>query len=272
MANEKYALLDTDFISKLHITRKDDKNRMIERIMELPGFCFCVHEQITIEIERHNSTASVWLAEHIENGCIYKFSDEKLLALLKCQFGILGYHLYLNMLQNSCEIFSKGFYKKYYSVLDAMLNDTVSEAVEESFLQKLSECDETVGIDNNLGEIKTYTMSQILEKAGIGKIYVFCSDDRKARAGIAANTPMNCVSAISAFYLTRKYLDMEKEEAKLYFDSWMYLHRERQTEFKLYNNKPGKQLIKMDGYKILDGIYNDTLGLYKDGYLKQKML
>lgn len=31
----KFALLDTDFISKLHITRKDDDNRLIDLVMEL---------------------------------------------------------------------------------------------------------------------------------------------------------------------------------------------------------------------------------------------
>ena len=30
MANEKYALLDTDFISKMHLIRKDDHNKLIE--------------------------------------------------------------------------------------------------------------------------------------------------------------------------------------------------------------------------------------------------
>ena len=35
MEKTKCALLDTDFISKLHITRKDDENRLIERVLEL---------------------------------------------------------------------------------------------------------------------------------------------------------------------------------------------------------------------------------------------
>ena len=35
MTKEKYALLDTDFISKTHLIRKDDQNKMIDRIMEM---------------------------------------------------------------------------------------------------------------------------------------------------------------------------------------------------------------------------------------------
>ncbi len=54
----KCALFDTDFISKLHITRKDDENRLIDRIMELPGYQFACHEQICIELRRHNASAT----------------------------------------------------------------------------------------------------------------------------------------------------------------------------------------------------------------------
>ena len=31
MTKEKYALLDTDFISKTHLIRKDNENRMIDQ-------------------------------------------------------------------------------------------------------------------------------------------------------------------------------------------------------------------------------------------------
>lgn len=38
MANEKYALLDTDFISKMYLIRKDDTNRLIDKIMAMPDY------------------------------------------------------------------------------------------------------------------------------------------------------------------------------------------------------------------------------------------
>ena len=46
MTKEKYALLDTDFISKTHLIRKDDQNKMIDRVWELPEYRFYCHEQI----------------------------------------------------------------------------------------------------------------------------------------------------------------------------------------------------------------------------------
>ena len=42
MANEKYALLDTDFISKMHLIRKDDHNKLIDKIMQCQVIAFIV--------------------------------------------------------------------------------------------------------------------------------------------------------------------------------------------------------------------------------------
>ena len=77
MGKTKCALLDTDFISKLHITRKDNQNRLIDRILELPSYQFVCHKQITIELGRHNTSAKDWLKDRIEEGSIHKFSDKK---------------------------------------------------------------------------------------------------------------------------------------------------------------------------------------------------
>mgnify|MGYP006885736368 CR=1 FL=1 len=38
MANEKYALLDTDFISKMHLIRKDDHNKLMKSL--IPQLCW----------------------------------------------------------------------------------------------------------------------------------------------------------------------------------------------------------------------------------------
>lgn len=62
MKKEKYALLDADFISKTHLIRKDEQNKMIDRIMEMQGYRFYCHEQIKIELTRHN------IGAHL-NGC-----------------------------------------------------------------------------------------------------------------------------------------------------------------------------------------------------------
>ena len=68
MKKEKYALLDTDFISKTHLIRKDEQNKMIDRIMEMQGYRFYCHEQIKIELTRHNIGSSPEWLRSIEKG------------------------------------------------------------------------------------------------------------------------------------------------------------------------------------------------------------
>lgn len=63
---EKYALLDTDFISKTHLIRKDEENKLIDRITEMPGYRFYCHEQIKTELQRHN------IAECLANRSLMK--------------------------------------------------------------------------------------------------------------------------------------------------------------------------------------------------------
>ena len=57
MANEKYALLDTDFISKMHLIRKDDHNKLIDKIMAMPGYCFYCHKQ---DSSRNHASQYSW--------------------------------------------------------------------------------------------------------------------------------------------------------------------------------------------------------------------
>ena len=68
------------------------------------------------------------------------------------------------------------------------------------FMIEIANCDMTVGYGNNLGEIKTYLMQQVLQNQDHIQLYVFCSDDKGARAGISGTTGIPCISAISSFY------------------------------------------------------------------------
>ncbi len=71
MRKDKYALLDTDFISKIHMIQKDNDNHLIDRIMELPGYQFFCHAQIRAELSMHNVSGAVeWLENKISFGRI----------------------------------------------------------------------------------------------------------------------------------------------------------------------------------------------------------
>ena len=51
---KRCALLDTDFISKLYITKANDSDRLIYRVLRIADFYFVCHQQTSIELARHN--------------------------------------------------------------------------------------------------------------------------------------------------------------------------------------------------------------------------
>ena len=263
MGDLKCGLLDTDFVSKLHVTCKDDENRLIDRVLELPGYTFACHEQITIELDRHNAPAKDWLKAHIATGDIQKFSDKELIDELKKLYGKNATQMYLYYLSNACAVFSSGFYQESYEKLEQKI-----DVSDDDFIQEVVDCDMAIGCDNNLGEIKTYLLQQVLQNREGIRLFVFYSDDRRARGGLTSAAGIPGISALAVFYVIKERLGMEKAEAKLYFDSWMAFHKSNnQNSFKVHNSTKERQLIKMDGYEIFDRIYDGSVGLAKDGDL-----
>lgn len=77
------------------------------------------------------------------------------------------------------------------------------------------------------------------------------------------------ISALSSFYVLKERLGMEREEAKLYFDSWMQIYQKnKQVNFRVHKDTKEMQLMKMDGYEIFNRIYDGTLTITKNGNLK----
>jgi len=269
MCNTKRcAMLDADFISKLYCTHIDETNRMIFRVLDIPDLNFVCHEQTKIELSRHNQSAFQWLET---NPQITVYSDRDLIQLMINIFGESAYAYYSGMLRRSCNIFSSGFYVQYYSSLDAYLTGSWGNCDLNQFVSVISSCDGVVGTDNNLGEIKLYTMAQILDICGTENLFLFCSDDKKARTILSNQTNVDCVGAIASFYLAKNYLHMSKEEAQEFFDSWMRFHRNTngQQDFRVLSVS-GYQMEKINGQDIFDKIYNDEFELMKNGFLHRK--
>ena len=61
MKVNKYALLDTDFISKTYFIQNDSGNHLSDIVLNMPGYNFFCHRQIVEELERHNQQAMGWL-------------------------------------------------------------------------------------------------------------------------------------------------------------------------------------------------------------------
>ncbi len=263
---KRCALLDTDFISKLYITKVNDSDRLIFRILDIENFNFVCHQQTSIELGRHNQWASKWLDETTH---VNIYTDRELLELLVESFDTTSFGIYVDMLKRSCDIFSQNFFNKYYVSLAQYVTDAWGNYDIDRFIAILQMCDAVIGEDNNLGEIKLYTMAQVFERIGTESIYIFCSDDRKARYALSGQADMECVSALGSFYLAKKYLQMTKAEAQLYFDSWMAYHRGmNQESFRIYNSD-GHQQVKLNGQDIFDMLYDGKVYLVKDGLFRE---
>lgn len=79
---KRYALLDTDFISKTHSVQDDNDNHLIDRVMELPEYEFFCHAQIVTELNRYNADAPIWLSEKIGAQKIKSYTDQEILESL----------------------------------------------------------------------------------------------------------------------------------------------------------------------------------------------
>ena len=72
---KRYALLDTDFISKTHSVQDDNGNHLIDQVMELPEYEFFCHAQIVTELNRYNADTPIWLSEKIGAQKIKSYTD-----------------------------------------------------------------------------------------------------------------------------------------------------------------------------------------------------
>lgn len=75
--------------------------------------------------------------------------------------------------------------------------------------QLQDDCD-TIGEGQNLGELKSYVLLQVLNLKFGEQIYVFCSDDKNARNGVISIGGARCISVLSSFVRLKKKLALRK--------------------------------------------------------------
>lgn len=269
MQKEKYALLDTDFISKTHIIQKDVKNHLIDRIMELPRYQFYCHSQIQTELNRHNVSGSMeWLEEKISAGRIICYNDEDILNNLETIYGAAAALMYANLLQTACQAYKTGYFEDNFKELQQLDYKNISK---KDFLKKLNEDSDKISVSKNLGEIKTYVLLQMLLVMFGEQIYMFCSDDRNARSGIVSIGRAKCISVLSAFLRLKKECDFQLEDAKEYIQSWLdFCSKCGQTTFKLQENSKERRFCKVPCEQVMREIYEDKLEETRIGNLKYK--
>lgn len=269
MQKDKYALLDTDFISKMHIIQKDAENHLIDRIMELPRYHFFCHSQIRVELSRHNISGSMeWLEDKISAGRIRCYSDEDILNELESVYGASASAVYANFLQTACQAYRTGYFEDNFEELQKINYKNISQ---NDFLEKLKENCDNIGVNQNLGEIKTYVLLQTLSMMLGEQIYMFCSDDRNARSGIVSIGEVRCISVLSAFLRLKKEYNFGFEDVKDYIQSWLdFCARSKQTTLKVQENTKEKRLCKVPCEQVMREIYEDKFVETLTGNLKYK--
>ncbi len=267
MIIEKYALLYTDFISKTHLIRKDEQNKFLDLIMQMRGYYFYCHEQIKVELARHNiGNSYAWLEGKIGVGTIHCISDEEILADLRKFYSDSAEAMYASMLRNGCEAYENGFFEKHFPRLCEL---DYSEISSEAFLQELkSDCDD-IGEGNNLGEIKSYVLLQMLNAKLGEQIYVFCSDDKNARNGIVSLGGARCISVLTAFMRLNSEGILTKEDAEPYIQSYLTeCKKHQQTTFKVCVSKDKMRTIKVPCEQVMEEIYDGKLEALQNGTLR----
>lgn len=261
MAKEKYALLDTDFISKTHLIRKDEQNKMNDRVMEMQGYRFFCHEQIRTELKRHNiGNSPEWLEARI--------SDEQILDELHSIYSNSAEAMYVSMLKTGCEAYKKGYFEENFTRVQSLDCQSISK---ESFLQKLKEDCEEIGAGKNLGELKSYVLLQMLSVKFGEQIYVFCSDDKNARSGIISLGGARCISILSAFMRLDKEGILHREAAEPYIQSYLNeCRKHNQTTFKVHDTSKQMRMCKIPCEEVIEKMYAGELELLQNGNLRQK--
>ena len=269
MAKEKHALLDTDFISKMHIVRKNEQSPMMDRIMELPGYQFYCHFQIKKELGRHNIAGSKeWMDRHICSGDIRCYTDEEIISELECYYGLSAVAVYAQLLETACEAYQPDYFANHFS---SLMDVDYTNITKEQFIEKLDTACDALGEGQNLGEIKSYVLLQTLSLILGEQIYVFCSDDRNARSGVISIGNVQCISVLSAFLRLQKECDLQKEEATPYIEAWLEFCASRnQTIFKVQDASKERRFCKVPCRQVMDEIYEGKFEELPTGVLRYR--
>jgi len=267
MKKKKYALLDTDFISKVHLIRKDEQNKLIDKIMTMSNYIFYCHKQIGIELARHNIAGSPeWFEEKVAKQVINLYDDEMILEELSEMYGELEIASYVEMLQTACDAYSEGYFEENFVGISQLDYTCISR---EKFLKQLESDCNAIGEGQNLGELKSYVLLQALNMKFGEQIYVFCSDDKNARSGIVSIGGARCISVLSSFIRLQKEIGFTREDAEPYIKSYMNgcLGKNQKT-FKVQDTSKEKKMCRVPCEQVFDEMFSGKIQEMKNGNLK----
>lgn len=269
MGEMRYALLDTDFISKTHRIVKSDSENLLDLIISMPRYKFFCHEQIKIELSRHNiAGAPEWLENAEDTNKVMCYTDGMILNELSEYYGDNAPLMYSNMLKTGCDAYSSGYFETNFREISEL--DYTEVSISE-FLGKLDLDCKSIGEGNNLGELKSYVLLQFLSFLYGKQIYVFCSDDKNARNGVTGISGARCISVLSSFMRLIDETGMTQAEATPYIQSWLqFLATVKQTEFKVEEKGKVRRMACVPCGQVLNEIFDGKFEELSNGNLKYK--
>ncbi len=267
----KYALFDTDFISKTHTVRLDEENHLIDRILEMPEYIFYCHEQTIEELSRHNSHAPAWLEDRIKEGRIIKYTDEKIIDEMSAVYSGLSLERYVEMLKTACEAFGAGYFSEIYSEIKSL--DCLS-ITKGHFLKKMKAIEKGIGTGKHLGEIKCYVLLQWLNLQLGDQLYYFCSDDKDARDGILGieDIKVRCITLVSSLLRIHIETGSDVSEMNPYIQALLgYFSAHDRETIRVVEASSVGRIERVACEQVLTEIFEDKFIELPNGFLKYRL-
>ena len=208
------------------------------------------------------------MREKIGTQKIKSYTDQAILESLSLVRGPLACATYTQMLKLACDAFSKDYFSEHYQALEDVDYATISN---ENYLKKLQLLDIEVGKKNNLGEIKSFVLLQVLSVMLGEQIYVFCSDDKNARNGAISFEDVRCISLVSVFSRLKEESNWTLADARPYIESLIaFYQNHHQTTFRVMEASEVRRLQRVPCRQVLQGIFDGEFIELKNGMLRYK--
>lgn len=180
--------------------------------------------------------------------------SQLILESLSLVRGPLACATYTQMLKLACDAFSKDYFSEHYRVLEEADYTVISR---EDYLKELERLDIEVGKKNNLGEIKSFVLLQVLSVMLGEQIYVFCSDDKNARNGATNFEDVRCISLVSVFSRLKEESNLTLADAEPYIESLIAFYQDHhQTTFRVMEASEVRRLQRIPCRQVLQEIFD----------------
>lgn len=267
----KYAILDTDFVSKANIIKNNDCV-LADEVLAFPGYRFFCHMKMKEELGGHGTrTSQSWLEKKISEGEITCYDDRHIISELAAAVGDHCYSYYESFLKSGCDMIRFDYYSDYFVKLDEWLE--IGSYDEAGFISVLELCEESVGHQNSYGEVKDFVLLKTISFLQSADAYIFCSDDFGARQGFANAALVPCISILSVF-LKLWMLGKTYEEVQPFYQSfvdWCEKRENPQVSVRVWKfDKGSNKRVRVSIDTLLDEIYEEKYQARLDGDLQMK--